>query len=654
MALAIGFGPGADAAPVRGATPDLTLVTSTTYDVLPDEGRVAVTVRITATNRLRDTTTRRYFFDQGFLNVLPGTSNFRLASSDGGKPSVKVSSRSASGTLLRLAFGTRLGGGKSMSLTLTFDLVDPGGAPDRPIRISPSLVSFQAWAYATDATPGSSVEVRIPDGYTITPGRGPLTGPTPDAASGRQVLTSGTLSAPLAFVADITADRPGAYVAGRRSTTVAGRTVVLELRAWPDDPGWRERVGDLFLRGLPVLADEIGAPWPFDTTLAIQESLVRGAGGYAGVFDPLRGLAEVSYAAAPGVVLHEAAHGWFNGRLVADRWIAEAFASLYAETTAAALEVPITSPELSAVPPDVALALNAWSGTGTATADEDAYGYAASLAFARQLVAVVGEDALRAVWVAAAAREPAYQPTAGRRETGAEVVDWRALLDLVQANAARSDAPKIDGLWRRWVIRPEDAPLLDARAAARDRYAALVAAAGTWQLPPVIRAAMRAWQFEVADRLIADAEGVLRQRAAIEAAAAEAGLTPPDALRVAFQAAQGLGTPAGEAAAELAALGRLQAAEAARIESPTVIDRIGLLGVDPDSNLASARSAFEAGRLDETLAAAAEAEAAWRAAPDLARGRIISSVLLFVAAALLVGLLLQGWRRRSSARTRSR
>ncbi|HEX5591467.1 MAG TPA: hypothetical protein VFX65_14340, partial [Candidatus Limnocylindrales bacterium] len=234
--LAPALGPGA----ARAATPDLTFVTATTYVVLPDEGRVAVTVRITATNHLKDTTARRYFFEEGFLSVLPGTSNFAI-SGGSGSPSVAVSSSSAGAVVLRLRFGARLAAGQSASFTLTFDLVDPGGAPDRPVRISPSLVRFQAWAFASDSTPGSSVEVVVPPAYTVEVGRGPLGGPTPNAEAW-QVFTSGPLETPLTFVADIFADRPAEYVDGRRSATVGGRTVFLVIRAWPDDAAWRERV----------------------------------------------------------------------------------------------------------------------------------------------------------------------------------------------------------------------------------------------------------------------------------------------------------------------------------------------------------------------------------------------------------------------------
>ena len=63
----------------------------------------------------------------------------------------------------------------------------------------------------------------------------------------------------------------------------------------------------------------------------MEESLSRGTDGYAGLFDPAAPRIEISYAAADAIVLHELAHAWFNGGLVADRWAAEAFASYYAD-----------------------------------------------------------------------------------------------------------------------------------------------------------------------------------------------------------------------------------------------------------------------------------------------------------------------------------
>jgi hypothetical protein len=652
-ASAIGLGPASRPLPVRAAAPDLTLVTATTYEVRPDEGRVTVTVRVTATNHLRDTLTRRYFFDHGFLSVLPGTSNFAVTAATG-SPTVTESSRNESGVLLRLRFGSQIAAGKSLDLTLTFDLVDPGGAPDRAVRISPSLVLFQAWAFASVETPGSSVEVRVPDGYTVVLGRGPLAGPSTDAA-GWQVYSSGALATPLTFVTDVAADRPGGYVDGRRSAAVGERTAIVVFRAWPDDPAWRARVSDLVVAGLPILAEDIGAPWPLEGPLTVTETLVRSTGGYAGVFDPEQALAQIGYTASPAVILHEAAHAWFNGGLVADRWIAEAFASLYAERAAAGLGVEIASPELADVPGE-RFPLNAWGPTGEADPEADAYGFAASLALAREIAALVGDDVLRATWQAAAGGEPAYQPDGGTSggpgsgpagpETGAAPPDWRGLLDLLEATADPATADDIERLWRRWVVRPADAAILDQRSDARLAYETLVEAAAPWRLPRSIRDALRAWQFEAALQAIDDAESVLRQREAVAEAAEALGLAPPDALRSAFAAPDGLVTAPAEAAAELAALGQIRAAELARIPEPGPVDRLGLLGVEPDARLAAARAAFEAGDQDRAVAEAAAAEVEWEAVPRVSRGRLNSATLLLVAALLLAWLVGQRRRRR--------
>jgi len=173
LVFAIGLSLLAGTPVARAATPPLTLLTAATYDVEPSAARVGVTTRIVATNHLHDTKTQRFFFTTAFLAVLPGTSGFKLTAA-GAKSSVSVSSKTAGYTLLKLNFGTQLASGKSLVLTLHFDIRDAGGAPDRAVRISPSIVSFTAWAFATAGTPGSSVTVRFPAGYTVVVGRGPL------------------------------------------------------------------------------------------------------------------------------------------------------------------------------------------------------------------------------------------------------------------------------------------------------------------------------------------------------------------------------------------------------------------------------------------------------------------------------------------------
>ena len=632
---------------VRAATPAVTLVAATTYDVLPEEHRVAVTVEITARNMLHDTVTRQYYVDRAYLAVPPGTTGYKVKAATG-KPKVAVSVRRASGTVLLLAFGTRLAAGKSRSLTLTFDLPDPGGAPDRALRITPSLVSFQAWAVGTTGVAGSTVRVRFPTGYGVVVGRGPLVGPANDP-DGKLVFTSAAIAKPQTFVADLLADRPAALVDSRQPAPLQGRPVTLLIRSWPDDPAWRARVGDLLVRGLPAFEAAIGTPLTTDLLTARETIAGAAIGGTTGLdpggtgFDPTTATLDVPYTADPTSILHGTAHAWFNGRLVADRWIAEGFASLYAERVGAAIEVDVLSPKLSVATAPHATALNAWVPGG----EGDAFGYGASLELARAIADRAGDEAMREVWAAAARGESAYQPALKTPELGAPPPDWRAFLDLLEDRTGRS----FEVFWREWVVRPADAALLDARTIARNRYADLVAAAGPWTLPRSIRDAMRAWRFDEATGLMGTATSVLDERELLARQAALNGMTPPDTLRLAFEGDGGLPRAAAEATTELAVVNAVAIIAAGRPIDPDIVMRVGLIGTDPDGDLAAARTAFAAGDLDGTLNGADSARTAWGAAAEVGRRRIISGVLVAATLLLVAWLLVGRWRR--SARRRS-
>jgi hypothetical protein len=627
LALALGVLPalapaGAPIA-IAAETPGLTLVGDATYDVLPDEGRVAVKVVLTATNHLKDTVTRRYFFRVGYVTVVPNTANFKLTAASG-KPKVTVSSKTETYTNLKLDFGANLAAGKSTTLTLTYDIEDPGGTPDRPVRISGSLVSFAAWAVAGPGSAGASVTVRFPEGYDVAVGRGPLTGPTQEA-SGHDVWTSGSLAEPLEFVADLFADRPTDYAETRRTIELAGGSATIALQAWADDPAWAERIGALIERALPVLQEAIGLPWPSDEPLQVREALIRNTGGYAGIFDPAEHRIDVAYAAPDAVVLHELAHAWFNGGLVADRWIAEGFASHYAAIAARTLGIdplPVTPPNPEAPP----IPLNAWGAATPDASDAEAWGYTASLKVADAIAARAGEDTMRAVWALAADAVP----------------DWRGLLDLLE-DASGKD---FGDLWRTWVARPDDLAILADRAVARGYHARTLALAGDWELPRSIRAAMRAWRFDIArDELVA-ADRVLAQRAELERTAAAAGATLPGTLRDVFEGDAGLAAAADEATAEQAVVDAIAAARAARPTERGVGERfiidIGLLFQDPDAHLAAALAGLTAGRLQEAYADAGRAQVLWQTAADTGRSRILSVILLVLALVLLVGLLRRG------------
>lgn len=632
---------------VAAATPDLTISTAARYDVRPDDRLVRVRVDATAVNHRSDTAIRRYYYDSATIAVLPGTRNFRVTAA-GAKPHVSVAKSTSRYVLLRVAFGKRVYSHKSFRFRLTFDLPDRGGAATRDVRIGQSLVSFPVWAFATASTPGSSVTVRFPAGYDVHVDQGSMTGPTREGDL--LVLRRSSIGDAASFFAYVSADRAGSYRETAMTATVEGTTVPLAIRSWSDDPAWGTRVGRLFVRGLPVLGEAVGIDYPRSDRLVVQESVTRSSGGYAGLFDPSTGRIEVAYYASPFVVLHEAAHVWFNGALLADRWANEAFASYYAERAAERLGVDVAPPRLTDSLEKARIPLNAWQELGRDPARTESYAYAASLELARAVGERAGPDGLARVWTAASAGEAADQPAhpapGGGPEPASGPPDWRSLLDLLETRTGKA----FDDLWRKWVVRPDEVALLDQRAAVRSEYAETVVAAGDWQVPARIRRALDAWQFDTATGLLGQAHQVLDRRAALATEAAAAGLTLPDTLRRDFEGAASLRVALDEAEAEIAATKAIEGAAATRPADPDALTRLGLLSASPDATMDEARTAFAEGRLSDAVARAEAARAVWLAAPEAGRELALRVALVVVVVFLFVVLAVRSIVRRRHRR----
>ena len=649
-------------AEVRAAAPDLTIVSDAHYEVQPAQHRVHVTLDMVLTNHLHDSSTKRFYFDRAFLSVLPSTSGFKLTWSGSGTPKASVSKKTATYTVVQLDLGAKLFSGSTASYRLAFDLVDPGGDASRDVRIGTSLASFPVWAFATDSTSGSTVTVAFPAGYQVEVESGDIAAPT-TGPDGVVTLRTGKLATPLTFFAYLVADRAGSYADHSVSATVGTRAVALTVRSWADDPTWSKRVSDLVRRALPAIATEVGLDWPRDGGLTVRESVSRSTGGYAGLFDPSEGTIDVAYYADDFVVLHESAHAWFNGSLLTDRWADEGFASYYGLEAAKALGITATADPLTDTLKAARIPLNAWGAIGREDDKTEDYAYAATLVLAEAIADRAGSQALQAVWSDAAAKIGAYQPpvvggatgaggtstgASAPRETVADAPDWRGLLDLLEAHSTST----FDDLWRTWVARDTDLPLLDARAAARTDYDEVVAKAGAWQLPRAIRDAMRAWQFGQATELLTDAKGVLAQRDAIATQAAAAGLTAPPTLGSAFAADDAFASATTEASAELEAIGHYRDAVAARPGGPDAIQRLGVWGTAPEDDLAHARTLFANGDLAASATAAAAAASIWKDAETIGQTRLIAvgaAVLGVLAAIALVSWWLVRRRRRRAS-----
>jgi hypothetical protein len=620
------------ASPVAAASSGLTLTADAHYAVDPPKQRVHVAVNLTATNHRTDTKTHRYYFDRAFLAVQPGTKGFKVTS-PGTKPAVRVSKKTSTYTLLQIDFGKRLGAGQTRTFALTFDIPDPGGAATRTTRIGTSLVSFAAWGFGAAGSPGGSVTVAFPAGFKVEVDAAGLQPPTTDA-SGATTYTTGPLADPLSFFAYFVADRPSAYKETQIRVPIGDVTVPITIRAWPDDPAWAKRVTDLLTRGLPVLAEDIGLPWTVDRPLVVAEAISRSTAGYSGRYDPPAGQIDIAYYASPAVVLHEAAHAWFDGSLLGDRWANEGFASYYAIRAATALKIKVTPPSVTPETEPLRLPLNAWPAPGGAPTPVEDVEYAA----AYQLAAAIAERAspaeLQGVWQAIHEGRAAYQPIGSRAslETSEGAPDWRGLLDVLEDRTGVSFAD----LWRQWVIRPTEATLLDAREAARDQYAAVRDRAQPWLLPRVVRDSLRVWQFDQTTELLASASKALDDRDAVLDAAAGTGLDVPSTMETDFQGPRGFAVTSAEAEAELAAIDAYRQAAATKPNQPSILHQIGLWNSDPSGAMASAAAAFTAGDLRETVQDATFARQLWASADEIGRNRVVAVVLS--TAAFLMGL----------------
>jgi len=294
--------------------------------------------------------------------------------------------------------------------------------------------------------------------------------------------------------------------------------------------------------------------------------------------------------------------------------------------------------------------LNAWLPSGQSEPLVEDAGYAASLELARLIGERAGPEAMRAVWQDIRTGRAPYQPSGAG--VGAETVagppDWRGLLDLIEATTGGS----FTDLWTTWVIRPEDATLLQQRTEARTAYAALEQRAGTWQLPRILRDALRAWQFAQVDELAAGANRALDDRDAVRRAAADSGLTPPDTMQLAE-----LWRRAGSVLDELmndeaSAIRAYDAARAKRLGSPDVLQTIGLWSAPPDASLAAAAEAFAAGDLETVVGQATFAGATWDQATTIGRNRLVTLVILLSATVMGLWLTIRWFRGRRRRRRR--
>ncbi len=626
----------------------LVVVAQTRYEALPEDRRVHVTIDAVATSYTPNPVDGLAFYPTVTFAVQAGATH--VAASSSGQPlGVATDTSDPDFVGVTVTFIEGVFFEQSYPYRVAFDLPDPGGAADRNLRISPSIIAFPIWAFGSAGEPGGSVTVILPGGFRPSVQGEDLT--TSTGAGGEIVLATTSLPDPFAFFAYLSADRPGAFADTLLTVEVGGQPAPLKIRAWQDDLEWGTDMTELMTDGLPELQRLIGLPYEAPGTLVVEEAATSRLGDYAGIYNKLRGIIRVRYDADAYVGLHEAAHIWFNGDLFADRWIGEAYAEFYGVQAAQAIGATGDTFELTDDLLVSRIPLNDWGEIGAVEIGVEEYAYAASYHVALLVFDRTDMGRLQAVWRGANDSEMAYQPANGDGDPqiggDADLEGWQQLLDLLDERAGAS----FDDLWTDWVVNDDEQREMEDRAAARDHYAVVVQEAGRWNLPKDLRALMGSWKFDDAEAALSAAALVLHAQDAIAADADALDLTPPAELKELFEREGGLNAAKAEADLQIEVLADISAATERLAESQTVLEWIGLLGADPTADLKAARTAFEADELDAAEEDAERALADRTGAAEAGQTRVLvtGGGVIVLTSATVVGVRMRGRRRASAA-----
>ncbi|HEX7225068.1 MAG TPA: hypothetical protein VF367_05775 [Candidatus Limnocylindria bacterium] len=632
---------GAAAPRMARAADGLVITSDAVYEVRPDDGVIAVTVNVAATNVTPDTAEGRFYYTAVALPVPVGASSV-TADSNGVPLAVSVAPLDETAQRADVTFHAGVFFQQTYGFTLRFLITDAGGDADRETWVRSRFVAFPVWSYGTAGAANASVEVILPADFVATVPVGDLETVT---EGGQTRLVTSSIPDPTTFFAYVSAEREGDRDSSRLSVELEDGTASLLLFSWPDDPEWVERQRRFLAGGLPALEDAIGVPYPIIGVLNVTEHAYQHLGDYAGFFIPGDDSIEVRFDADAFTTLHEAAHVWFNSDISDARWLVEGFASYYAEQVGTELGESLLMNELTDEVRDDAFPLDEWGDPGREAPEREEYGYAAAHEFARQVAALAGTDGLRSVWQAESVDRMAYATHDDERPQRGDAApdeEWQRLLDLFE-NDTGAD---FDALWTEWIVGDESA-LLAEREAARAAYATTTAELGSWTMPRSTRVLMESWDFASATTELEAVDDLVDDAAALAERADALDVTAPD--EVGASLADGIDAARATLDAQAGALDAIAAADAGVQATRSAAATVGMLGeADPSAELAAARDAFTSGDEASATQRAERAVDAIEAADGRGRLRVgVAGGIILLLDALAMGVL---FRRRRARR----
>lgn len=360
----------------------------------------------------------------------------------------------------------------------------------------------------------------------------------------------------------------------------SGGVQTFSLRYQAGHEAWAYRVRDLAEAGLPVIESIIGAPLHTVEQFILVEVEPTDLLGYEGVFFCLEEVAcriGVVSGASDHVVLHELSHLWTTQ--LDKRWLSEGLAEFAARQADRELGLPAAPP--FSLDEDVQVYLDEWGSSllgADATAEDvrkEIAGYRDAVQLFDDIDARVGLDPLHASLAFAGAVHP---------------YDSRTFFDLLEATSGAD----LSDLFRARVFPPSLSSVLDLRSKAKTKLAGLrdAAAEQAFSLATEpIDAAIRDWSFSVALDAIDDAYAYM------------------DAYPAALEAKANVG----------------------------VFGKLGLIGKDPDGDLAEAQQQFAQGNFSRAARMAQSAEHAYATAGEAARDRVLVASVAVAMLAVVIG-----------------
>ncbi len=447
-----------------------------------------------------------------------------------------------------------------------------------------------------------------------------------------RTLVSGTLSAPYKFWSCFDATNPDALITTKE--TVAGQK--FEIQSWPEDPDWKAMLEGQLAFDIEGLQKMNGLDLP-GGTIVIREVGNSELGEYAGMYNSKTQIAYVTEQTGADIVAHELSHIWYNHTLFSDKWASEGLAGYSEQLAGSGQFTPCVEP--GKYPGTGSPDLNTWVSLDMSSTTQDVeildYEYDAACYIFTELADQMGEENLKAVLMAAANGEMAYQgSTPGETDiVSMAPLSGQALLDLIDERgmipAGIDDLDQAQDLLGKYGIFTK-ADLAD-RSEARAAYHKLADQAGDWDLPLAVREPMASWKFAEASTAMKTAGQIVAARDEIEAKLSDFSFdgTKMQTRFEDIEEADDLDSLAETAQQEVEAAAVLAEARAAESGGRNPLAMIGLLGADLQSPLSQATDALKNLHPDD-------AETAAQGVLDQVNGATTAGVVRLV---VLLGLL---------------